>query len=63
MYDLERVMALEPIQGKCGSSPVDLGYPEIFPVPAVTSVSFETCDRVLGNSLEFQQANQGSLYV
>ena len=36
---------------------MDLGYPEIFHIPAVTSVFF------LGDSLYFCQANQGSLPV
>ena len=33
-------MALEPMQWNPASSRVDLGYTELFPVPAVTSVSF-----------------------
>ena len=33
-------MALEPMQGNWASSHFDLGYTEIFLVPAVTSVSF-----------------------
>ena len=45
------------------SSPVDLGYTELFCIPAVTSVSFLTCDSVLGDFLEFHQANKGSLRV
>ena len=56
-------MALEPMQGKRASSRVDLGYTEIFHVPAVTCVSFSTCDSVLGNSLGFREANQGSSRV
>ena len=40
MYDVEHGMALEPMHGKQASSPVDLGYTEIFHVPVVTSVSF-----------------------
>ena len=39
VYDVECGMALKPIQGKRVSSPVDLGYTEIFRIPAVTSVS------------------------
>ena len=33
-------MALEPMQGNQASSTVDLGYTEVFPVPALTLVSF-----------------------
>ena len=40
MYDVERRMALEPMQGNRASSHVELGYTELFRVPAVTSVSF-----------------------
>ena len=40
MYDVEHEMALEPMQGNRASSQVDLGYIELFHVPAVTSVSF-----------------------
>ena len=53
MYDVEHGMALEPMQWKFASPPIDLGYTELFPLPAVTAVSFYTCDSVLGNSLEF----------
>ena len=38
--------------GKLASSRVDLGYTELFYIPAVTSVSFETFEGVLGHSLE-----------
>ena len=38
-------------------------YPEIFNIPAVTSVFFKTCEGFLGDSLYFPQANQGSLPV
>ena len=40
VYDVERSMALEPMQGNWASSRVDLGYTKVFHVPAVTSVSF-----------------------
>ena len=33
-------MALEQMQGDQASSHVDLGYTELFQIPAVTSVSF-----------------------
>ena len=63
MYDGERGIALEPMQGNWASSRVDLGYNVLFPILAVTSVSFYTCEGVLGHSLQFRQANQGSLRV
>ena len=56
-------MAMEPMQGKLASSRVDLGYTELFCVPEVTSVFFSCCDSVPGDSLEFHQANRGSLSV
>ena len=62
-YDGELGIALEPRQGNPASSRVDLGYTELFHISAVTSVSFYTCEGVLGDSLEFPQANQGSLGV
>ena len=37
-------MALEPMKGNQASSRVDLGNTELFPIPAVTSVSFWTSD-------------------
>ena len=40
MYDGEQVIVLEPMQGNLALSRVDLGYPEIFHIPAVTSVFF-----------------------
>ena len=55
MYDVERRMAMEPIQGKWASSRIDLGYTELLCVPEVTSVFFSSCDCVLGDSLEFYQ--------
>ena len=63
MYDVEHAMALEPRQGNWASSLVDLEYTELFRVPAVTSVSFQACHSVLGDSLEFHEAHQGSLLV
>ena len=38
-----------------------MGYSELFPIPVVTSVYFETYDRYFGDSLEFRQAHQGFL--
>ena len=40
LYDVERGMALDPIQGNRASSLVDLGYTDLLHIPAVTSVSF-----------------------
>ena len=54
---------MEPIQGKWASSHVDLGYTELFCIPEVTSVFSSFCNSVLGDSLEFPQANRGSLRV
>ena len=63
MYDGERGIALEPMQGNQASSQVDLGYTELFHILAVTSVSFQDCEGVFGDSLESHQANQGSLHI
>ena len=63
MYDGERGIALEPMHGNWVSSRVDLGYTELFHITAVTSVSFQNCEGVLGDSLGSHQANQGSLHV
>ena len=54
---------MEPMKGKWASSHVDLGYTELFCIPEVTSVFFSSFDSVLGDSLEFHQANRGSLHV
>ena len=51
VYDVEHRMALEPMYGKWASSSVDLGYTELFCIPAVTSLSFYTCNSVLGNAM------------
>ena len=40
LYDGERGIALKPMQGNWSSFQVDLGYTELFDIPAVTSVSF-----------------------
>ena len=54
---------MEPMKGKWDSSPVDLGYTELFCIPDVTSAFFSSCDSVLGDSLVLHQENQGSLHV
>ena len=63
MYDVECGMAMEPMQGKWASSPVDLGSTELFFIPELTPAFLSSCDCVLGDFLEFHQANQGSLRV
>ena len=40
LYDGERGIALMPMQGNWSSFQADLGYIELFDIPAVTSVSF-----------------------
>ena len=57
LYDVDRRMLMEPMQGKLASSQCVLGYTEQFCVPEVTSVFFSSCDSVFGDSLEFNQAN------
>ena len=56
-------MVMEPMQGKLASSQFDLGHTDLFCVPEVTSEFFAYFDRVFGDSLEFNQANRGSLCV
>ena len=63
VFDGESGMNLKPMQENWASSRVDLGYTELFCIPEVTLVFFSSCDSVLGDSLEFNQANRGSLSV
>ena len=63
LYDGDRGVVIEPMQGKLASSQFDSGYTGKFGIPGVTSVFFLSCDSVVGDSLEFIQANQGSLRV
>ena len=49
---------MEPMQGKLASSLFDFGYTEQFCIPGVTSVFFSSCDSLVGDSLEFNQANE-----
>ena len=56
-------MVMEPMQGKLASSQFDLVHTDLFCVPELTSVFFSSCDTVVGDSLEFNQANRGSLCV
>ena len=62
-YDEDRGIVMEPMQGKLASSQFDLGHTDLFCVPEVTSGFFSSCDSVVGDSLEFNQANRGSLRV
>ena len=52
---------MEQMQGKLASSEFDFGYTEQFCIPGVTSVFFSSSDSVVGDSLDFNQANRGSL--
>ena len=54
---------MEPMQGKSASSQFDLGHTDLFCVLEVTLGFFSSCASVVGDSLEFSQANRGSLYV
>ena len=63
LYDADCGMDMEPMQGKLASSQFDLGHTDLFCVPEMTSVFFSSCDSVVGDSLEFNQANQVSLRV
>ena len=46
-----------------GSYQFDFVYTEQFYIPGVTSVFFSSCNSIVGDSLEFNQANRGSLHV
>ena len=63
LYDADGGMVMERKQGKLASSQFDLGHTNLFCVPEVTSEFFWSCDSVVGHSLEFNQANRGSLRV
>ena len=54
---------MEPMQGKLVSSQFDLEHTDLFCVPEVTLGFFSSGDSVVGYSLEFNQANRGSLCV
>ena len=56
-------MVMEPMQGKLASSQFDLGNSDLFSLPEVTSEFFSSGDSVVRDSLEFNQANRGSLCV
>ena len=61
LYDEDRGMIMEPKQGKLASSQFDFGHTDLFCVPEVTRGFFSSCDSVVADSLEFNQANRGSL--
>ena len=61
LYNADRAMVMEPMQGKLASSQFDLGHIDLFCIPEVTSVFFSSCDSVVGDCLEFIQENRGSL--
>ena len=63
LYDEDRGTVMEPMQGKLASSQFDLGHTDLFCLPEVTSGFFSSCDSVVGDSLEFNQANRDSLCV
>ena len=63
MYDVDRRVFIEPMKGKLASSQFDFGYTEEFWIPEVTSLFFSSCDSIVGEYLEFNQANRGSLRV
>ena len=63
LYDVDHGIVMEPMQGKLASSQFDMGYTEQFSVPEETSVFFLSCYSVVGESLELNQANRGSLHV
>ena len=61
VYDVECEMAMDWMKEKCASSWVDLEYTILFCIREVTSVFFSCYDSVLGDSLQLNQGNQGSL--
>ena len=63
LYDVDRGLVMEPMQGKLVSSQFDFGYTQQFCIPGVTSLFLSSCDSVVGESLEFNQANRGPLRV
>ena len=63
LYDEDRGIVMEPMQGKLSSSQFDLGHSDLFCIPEVTSGFFSSCDSVIRDSLEFNQSNRGSLCV
>ena len=62
-YDMDHGMVMAPMQGKLASSQFDLVYTKLFCLPELTSVFFLSCDSVVADSVEFNQANRGSFPV
>ena len=48
LYDEDRGMVMEPMQGKLASSQFDLGHNDLFCVPEVTSGFFKSVTVLLG---------------
>ena len=63
LNDVDHGVFMEAMQEKLASSQFDFGYTELFCIPGVISVFFSSCDSVVGDFLEFNQANRGSLCV
>ena len=63
LYDEDCGMVMEPMQVKLASSQFDLVYSKVFCVPELTSMFFFSCDSVVADSVEFNQANRGSFPV
>ena len=63
LYDVDRRVVMEPMQGKLASSKFDFRYTEQFCIPGVTLVFFSSCDSVVGDSLDFSEANLVSVRV
>ena len=63
VYDVEWETAMDSMKGKCASSWVDWEYTIQFCVPEVTTVFFSSCASLVGDSLESNQANRGSICV
>ena len=61
VYDVEWETTMDSMKMKCASSWVDLGYTNLFCIPEETSVFFPCRDSVLGDSLQLDQGNRGSL--
>ena len=57
LYDVEYGIAMDPMNGTCASSRVDLGCTEPFCIPEVTAVFLSSSDSGLGDALVFHQAH------
>ena len=63
LYDVDRGVVMDPMLGKLASSQFVFVFTEKLCLPGVTSVFFSSCDSVVRDSLEINQANRGSLRV